>query len=224
MVRQTLLTALTVSLMLCLPLADSYGRGFGGGGRGGGGGGGGGRRWRRFGGGGRRRIWRRRLRRRRRTQPGRLRRRRVRRRRRSRSPGGFGGGGFGGGGRSPVTDSAPGGFGRSGLRWTRCRRTGWRQDGWQAVSVDSVAARERVDFGQADRAGSAAAAGSPGSGWRSVRVPQPRPTQQLPRPAFGRRVAQPRVGGRGTRESWASAAMSGSAAADQALVLAVLEA
>ena len=41
MVRQSLLTALTVSLMLCLPLADSWGRGFGGGGHGGGGGGGG---------------------------------------------------------------------------------------------------------------------------------------------------------------------------------------
>ena len=48
MVRQSLLTALTLSLMLCLPLADCWGRGFGGGGRGGGGGGRGGS----FGGGG----------------------------------------------------------------------------------------------------------------------------------------------------------------------------
>ena len=44
MVRQTLLTVLTLSAMLCLPLAESWGRGFGGGGRGGAGGG--------FGGGG----------------------------------------------------------------------------------------------------------------------------------------------------------------------------
>ena len=50
MVRQSFLTALTVSLMLCLPLADSWGRGFGGGGGRGGGGGGG------FGGGGGRSV------------------------------------------------------------------------------------------------------------------------------------------------------------------------
>ncbi len=89
MVRQTLLTGLTVSLLLCLPLSDSWGRGFGGGGgRGGAGGGGlgggagrspGGLGGGGFGGGA------------------------------GHGPGGLGGGGFAGGGAGPGR--GPSGFG-----------------------------------------------------------------------------------------------------------------
>ncbi len=94
MARQSLLTALTVSLMLFLSLADCWGRGFGGGGRGGGAGGGG------LGGGGARGGG-----------LGGV----------GHSPGGLGGGGFGGGGagHSPAgfggAGRSPGGLGGGGF-------------------------------------------------------------------------------------------------------------